>query len=106
MQKTGENYISDILETNVKTANGENKRIKWYQFRIPIREPNSVIGNIEGYSSIRFLRMFLKGFKDDIVIRFATLDLVRGEWRTYTNAIQAPGEYQPGDQTNHTIFEM
>ena len=50
--------------------------------------------------------MFLKGFKSDIVLRFATLDLVRGEWRTYANAIQAPGEYQPGDQTNHTIFEM
>mgnify|MGYP003553451112 CR=1 FL=1 len=48
----------------------------------------------------------MKGFKSDIVIRFATLDLVRGEWRTYTQAIQAPGEYMPGDQTNHTLFEQ
>lgn len=106
MQTSGQNFISDIHETTVVVANGETRRVKWYQFRIPVREPNRVIGNIEGFSSIRFMRMFLKGFKDEIVLRFATLDLVRGEWRTYTNAIQAPGEYQPGDQTNHTVFEM
>ena len=106
MQASGQNFISDIREAVVQVANGTTKRVKWYQFRIPVREPSRVVGNIEGYSSIRFMRMFLKGFKSDIVLRFATLDLVRGEWRTYTNAIQAPGEYQPGDQTNHTVFEM
>ena len=104
--QTGQNHIADTRNATVQTPNGETKSVKWYQFRIPIREPNRVIGNIEGFSSIRFMRMFLKGFQDDIVLRFATLDLVRGEWRTYTNAIQAPGEYQPGDQTNHTTFEM
>ena len=104
--KTGQNFIADSRTATVQLANGTTKTVKWFQFRIPVREPNKVIGNIEGYSSIRFMRMFLKGFKDEIVLRFATLDLVRGEWRTYTNAIQAPGEYQPGDQTNHTVFEM
>lgn len=106
MHTSGQNFISDIKEAVVQTANGQTKRIKWYQFRIPVREPSRIVGNIEGFSSIRFIRMFLKGFKDNIVLRFATLDLVRGEWRTYTNSIQAPGEYQPGDQTNHTVFEM
>jgi cell surface protein SprA len=106
LQAAGQNFISDIRVTNVVVANGETHVAKWYQFRIPIREPSRVVGNIEGFNSIRFMRMFLKGFKDNIVLRFATLDLVRGEWRTYTNAIQAPGEYQPGDQTNHTVFEM
>lgn len=106
MLRAGQNRISDIRTTTVTTINGENKEIKWYQFRIPIREPDKIVGNIEGFSSIRFMRMFMKGFKSDIVIRFATLDLVRGEWRTYTQAIQAPGEYMPGDQTNHTLFEQ
>ena len=106
MQASGQNFISDIREATVQVADGTSRRVKWLQFRIPVREPSRVIGNIEGYNSIRFMRMFLKGFKNDIVLRFATLDLVRGEWRTYTNSIQAPGEYQPGDQTNHTIFEM
>jgi cell surface protein SprA len=106
LQTAGQNFISDIREATVVVANGETRRARWYQFRIPVREPSRVVGNIEGFSSIRFMRMFLKGFHSDIVLRFATLDLVRGEWRTYTNSIQAPGEYQPGDQTNHTVFEM
>ncbi len=106
MLTSGQNRISDIRTSMVTTINGENKEVKWYQFRIPIREPDKVIGNIEGFSSIRFMRIFMKGFKSDIVLRFATLDLVRGEWRTYTHAIQAPGEYMPGDQTNHTLFEQ
>ena len=106
MKEPGQNFISDTRRAYVNLPNGSTEEITWYQFRIPIREPNKVVGNIEGFNSIRFMRMFLKGFKSDIVLRFATLDLVRGEWRTYTNAIQAPGEYQPGDQTNHTVFEM
>lgn len=106
MMTTGQNRIADIRNATVQTANGETKQVKWYQFRIPVREPDNIIGNIEGFNSIRFFRMFLKGFKSDVVIRFATLDLVRGEWRTYTNAIQAPGEYQPGDLGNETVFEM
>ena len=106
MKTAGQNRISDIRTATVTTINGDIKEIKWYQFRIPIREPDKIIGNIEGYSSIRFMRIFMKGFKNDIVIRFATLDLVRGEWRTYNHAIQAPGEYMPGDQTNHTLFEQ
>ena len=106
MMAAGQNRISDIRTSNVTTINGEVKTIKWYQFRIPIREPDAVIGNIEGYSSIRFMRIFMKDFKDDIVLRFATLDLVRGEWRTYAQAIQAPGEYISGDNSNNTLFEM
>ena len=106
MLKAGQNKISDIRTATVTTLNGDVKEIKWYQFRIPIREPDKIIGNIEGFSSIRFMRIFMKGFHNDIVIRFATLDLVRGEWRTYNNSILAPGEYMPGDQTNNTLFEQ
>lgn len=106
MMVPGQNRIADIRTATVQTVNGQTKQVKWYQFRIPVREPDKVIGNIEGFNSIRFMRMFLKGFKNNIVIRFATLDLVRGEWRTYTNAILSPGEYQPGDSNNGTVFEM
>lgn len=106
MLRSGQNRISDIRTATVTTLNGEAKTVKWYQFRIPIREPDKIVGSIEGFSSIRFMRMFLKGFKGDIVLRFATLDLVRGEWRTYTQSILSPGEYIPGDYTNHTLFEM
>jgi len=103
----GHNHITDILEsTNVALPNGQIGGVTWYQFRVPIRQPDKVIGHIDDYSSIRFMRMFVTGFEKPIVLRFATLDLVKGEWRTYSQNIQAPGEYQPDDNSNETTFNI
>ena len=35
------------------------------------------------------MRMFLTNFRKPIVLRFGTLDLVRGEWRTYDQLLGA-----------------
>ena len=103
----GRNHIADIFEsTNVSLPNGQIGGVTWYQFRIPIRQPDKVIGHIDDYSSIRFMRMFVTEFQRPIVLRFATLDLVKGEWRTYSQSIQAPGEYQPDDNSNETTFDI
>ena len=103
----GQNHIADIFEaSNVKLANGETANVTWYQFRVPVKQPDKVIGRIEDYSSIRFMRMFVRDFQRPIVLRFATLDLVKGEWRTYTQGIQAPGEYQPNDIANGTTLDI
>jgi hypothetical protein len=103
----GKNHISDIYEAqSIALANGEIGSVKWYQFRIPIKQPDKVIGRIEDFSSIRFMRMFVREFQNPIVLRFATLDLVKGEWRTYSQSIQAPGEYQPNDVSNQTTFDI
>jgi len=105
--EVGKNHISDIFEaTNITLANGELGSVKWYQFRIPVKQPDRVIGSIEDYSSIRFMRMFLKGFSKPVVLRFATLNLVRGEWRQYSQSLLAPGEYQPTDASNETTFDI
>lgn len=103
----GQNHIADIFESNgVALPNGNIGGVTWYQFRIPVRQPDKVIGRIDDYSSIRFMRMFLTEFERPIVLRFATLDLVRGEWRTYSQSIQAPGEYEPNDISNETAFDI
>ncbi|MBR0539122.1 MAG: cell surface protein SprA [Bacteroidales bacterium] len=103
----GKNHIADILHsTNVALPNGQIGGATWYQFRIPIKQPDKVIGHIDDFSSIRFMRMFVNEFKRPVVLRFATLDLVKGEWRTYSQSIQAPGEYQPDDANNETTFDI
>ena len=38
----GQNYISDILTTLVKTDNGENRSIKRYQFRVTIYQNDKI----------------------------------------------------------------
>ena len=103
----GHNHISDILDaTGIALPNGQIGSVRWYQFRIPIKHPDKVVGHIDDFSSIRFMRMFVNEFQRPIVLRFATLDLVKGEWRTYTQSIQAPGEYQPDDVTNETTLDV
>ena len=105
--EVGQNHIADIYEASgIMLANGQTGSVKWYQFRIPVRQPDRVIGSIEDFSSIRFMRMFVRGFQKPVVLRFATLNLVKGEWRTYTQSIQAPGEYQPNDVANGTTMDI
>ncbi len=96
----GQNYISDIKESKVMLKNGQISDIKWYQFKIPIREPDKVIGNIGDFKSIRFLRMFMRGFQDSTILRFAELDLVRADWRTYTRHIGDPSVISPNTNFN------
>lgn len=76
--------INDIKTRDVVLPNGDTREVKWYQFRIPISEPTSAVGGITDIRSVRFARMYLNGFNETTTLRFATLDLVRSDWRRYT----------------------
>ena len=102
----GQNYITDILQTSVKTENGATRDIKWYQFRVPVYKPDKIIGNIRDFKSIRFMRLALTDFSDPIICRLATFELVRGEWRRYNFSLQEPGEYVPVDNEDITTFDV
>ena len=83
----GQNYIVDKRETSPTLRNGDEGHATWYQFRIPLEDFEENVGSISDFTSIRFMRMFLTNFKKPIVLRFATLDLVRGEWRMYEQSL-------------------
>jgi len=102
----GENFISDIYEARVKLKNGENADVKWYQFRIPVTAPDKVIGQIQDFTSIRFMRMFMKNFSQQAILRFATLELIRNEWRKYGDELLSPGDYIPGNGNGTTSFDV
>ncbi|MDG1477771.1 MAG: cell surface protein SprA, partial [Vicingaceae bacterium] len=101
----GNNYINNVLQTTVRTADGRSRQVNWYQFKIPIREPESVIGNMQDFKSIRFMRMFMKGFSKEVVLRFAKLDLVRGEWRRFSGSLLGPGDFL-GNDDDATTFDV
>ena len=79
----GQNYIVDKRVTSPTLRNGERDDVTWYQFRIPLRNFDNRIGSITDFTSIRFMRMFMTGFKHPIVLRFGTFELVYGKWRMY-----------------------
>ena len=81
--EVGRNYIVDSRVGSAPLRNGTNEPVTWYLFRIPVEDYERNVGGINDYSSIRFMRMFLTGFNENVVLRFGTLNLVRGEWRAY-----------------------
>jgi cell surface protein SprA len=98
--QVGKNFI-----TNVQTYQNGNKTEKWYQFKIPIREYEKKINGIQDFRSIRFMRLFMNGFDEEVVLRFARLELIRGEWRRYLEDLTAPGESVQTDP-NLTTFNI
>ena len=85
----GQNYIVEKRTAIVNLRNEKVEPCTWYLFRVPIREYEKKVGSINDFTSIRFMRLFLTGFKEDIVLRFATMDLVHGDWRPYQQALYA-----------------
>ena len=94
----GKNYITDKRVTIVPTRDGTNPEVEWYQFKIPLSDYERAVGSISDFSTVRFARMFMTGFKKTTHLRFATLELVRGEWRPYdfnlNNRGDAPAQGQ------------
>ncbi len=68
-------------------SGGEVLYPKWYLFRIPVSKATDSIGGITDRRSICFARMYLKDFTEPTVFRFGTLDLVRSDWRRYTQSL-------------------
>jgi len=84
----GNNYISDVREYTATLRNGNKETVHWYKFRIPLNSADRErIGSISDLSSVRFMRMFLTQFQQPIILRFGSLDLVRGEWRAYEQSL-------------------
>ncbi|NDC42328.1 MAG: cell surface protein SprA, partial [Chitinophagia bacterium] len=103
----GSNYIINKQVTpNVKLPNGRFEDETWYQFKIPVRNYDKAVGGIADFRSIRFIRMFLTGWEDSTILRFASLELGRSQWRTYNYSLTTPGENQPQQNAGTTDFTV
>ena len=90
LQRVGQQHIASIMETEVTLRNKEKATVKWYQFKIPLRGDTAMVkkvGNIRNFKSIRFARIYMTNFAQETHLRLASLDLVRGEWRSYTKGL-------------------
>ena len=85
--QVGHNYITETHDYTASLRNGKKEQVRWYKFRIPLNRYDDRVGGISDFTSIRFMRMFLTQFQKPIVLRFGSLDLVRGEWRLYNQQL-------------------
>ncbi len=95
-------YIVDVREGDNVEEDYNGVKANWYLFRIPIESPDRrTVGTIKDMRSIRFMRMFLKGFKDTTILRMATLDLIKGDWRRFNESL-----YENSGSNSNTEFEV
>ena len=83
----GRNHIADKRVASVKLRNGNTEECTWYLFRVPLDAYDSKQGSISDFTSIRFMRLFLTGFQEEVILRLATLDLVHSDWQAYEQAL-------------------
>ncbi|MDI1355241.1 MAG: cell surface protein SprA [bacterium] len=103
-QSVGSNFIVDAFD-GTAVFSGVTKVVKWYQFKIPISQFESNVGGIEGFNSIRFMRVYMKGFDRPVLLRMARFELVRSDWRRYQFDLRQPGEIIATDN-NSTSFDI
>ncbi|MDR2928569.1 MAG: cell surface protein SprA [Cytophagaceae bacterium] len=99
-------YITQVKPAEVTLRNGNTETINWYQFTIPLGAPDEVQGEMQDLSSVRFMRMFLHNFEDTTILRFATLDLIRADWREYTQSTVEADETPNVTVNENTNFEI
>ena len=80
----GQNNIVDKIVDQSGTAS-------WYQYRIPIRNPDRIHGNITDFKTIRFLRTYLTDWQQPVVLRFAKFQMVGSQWRKYDSNLYQSG---------------
>ena len=102
----GDKYITDRQNVPVRYADGSTGTENWYLFRVPISDYEKKVGNIPDFKSIRFVRMFLTGFEDSVVLRFARLDLVRNQWRNFAFKLDTTGNYVQLPRGGSTTFNV
>lgn len=103
----GTNYITDVRETVIDNLpNGTSIPVRWFQMKIPVKDYQNKVGAITDFRSIRFMRMFMTEFSEQVTLRFGALDLVRGEWRRYDNSFQLTDNDPDDDGTNFDVLSV
>jgi len=96
----GQNFITNERIITKKDGTTES----WYQFKIPLAQPNRVVNNISDFRSIRFMRMFVNGFENEKVFRFGKLELIRGTWREYAENMATGEEIIPDPSSTEFVI--
>ncbi len=105
IRKDNNPFITD------EVVSDDGRRV-WYRFRVPLNvldsDPNfKRVGGIRDFRSIRFMRMYFKDFEKPVNFRFATLELVRNQWRRYTQSLGTPcGAFGGSEGVDATAFDV
>lgn len=86
--QVGKNFI---VNSTVERVPETGEEVTWYLVRIPLREGFTKFGNIQNFKSIRFLRTYLTGWQQPVVLRMAQMQLVASQWRPFIGDLSSKG---------------
>ena len=84
----------DTNRTRNEFISGGGDNDNWYQFRIPLQEWTSQVGN-PSFTIVEVIRMWVTGVNEPIHIRLAELNLVGNQWQK----VLIPGKVEEDDTT-------
>lgn len=93
---------NQFITNSITSVEGQT----WYQLKIPIDQFTNRIGGIQDFRSIRFIRLYMTGFDEPVVMRFGRLALLRNQWRRYRRNLTGSGLYVVPDDEDPTSFDL
>jgi len=82
-----------IYITGDNEPEGREEYYKWYQYRIPLAEPDTVIGNPD-MTRLEYARIWFDGMPNSrVLIRIAEINLVGNDWKEKGVAIDDSSEF-------------
>ncbi len=104
LETVNNKYVTDVKTLDVTTQDNSVIPVRWVQFKIPVSKPDQALNGISDFRSIRFMRMFLSEFSQNTVLRFGTLELVRGDYRRFDKTLDEVTFEDPSN--DDTVFEV
>lgn len=68
----------------------DDEDVTWYLFRIPRDQFSRKVGDVS-FESIKYMRMYLTGWQQPVVLRMANFQLVGSQWRKETVSLRESG---------------
>ncbi len=100
---SGSLRLNEFITDSIRAQNSGSL---WYRFQIPIQKYETAVGSIQDFRSIRFIRLYLTDFAEQVTMRFAKFDLVRNQWRKFNRSLSSPGPGEPNTTPNNLQFDI
>ena len=102
--QVGNKYLVDMIDGQESEHPG--KTVRWYLFRIPIRQFEGKVGDISGFKTIRYIRTISwPDWENPVILRMANFRTVGNRWRRYEGNLEDArfGEVLEPNLDNFTV---
>jgi cell surface protein SprA len=103
----GEGFVVDERPFTRTASDGTTVTGRWLLYKVPIDAPTrESVNGISDVRSIRFMRLLMTGFRNQVTLRIGAMDLVRSEWRRFTNTMDINDQDPTDDGTGFDVVAL